>query len=58
MKGYKYKRMTEKEIEDIIRLHSLKMEMRKIARYMKRNLSAIQYQIKKNCEKQKKLTNI
>jgi len=38
-----YKRMSQEEIELIFKLYEEKMELRKIARVLGRNLSAIQY---------------
>jgi len=48
MKRRKYKRMSQEEIELILKLYEEKMELRKIARVLGRSLSSIQYQLKKN----------
>ena len=48
MKRRRYKRMSEEEIELILKLYEEKMELRKIARVLGRSLSSIQYQLKKN----------
>ena len=43
-----YKRITQEDMELIFKLYEEKMELRKIARTLGRNLSSIQYQLKKN----------
>jgi len=48
MKKRRYKRMSQEEIELILKLYEEKLELRKIARVLGRSLSSIQYQLKKN----------